>query len=200
MSRPLIAILRGITPSEVTSVCEALISAGIDRIEVPLNSPDPLESIETLAKTFGSDAQIGAGTVLTTGQVRAIHGVGGQMIVSPNADPKVIATTKDLGMSSYPGVLTPTECFAALAAGADGLKIFPAFKLGADGLVALRAVLPPETEVYGVGGVGPGDFADWVAAGASGFGLGSALYNPGDDAATVGARATAMVSAWDATQ
>lgn len=200
MSRPLIAILRGITPPEAAPVCEALIDAGIDRIEVPLNSPNPLESIEILARRFGDNALIGAGTVITTGQVRSIHDVGGKMIVSPNADAEVIRTTKELGMASYPGVLTPTECFSALAAGADGLKIFPAFKLGKDGLIAIRAVLPPETEVYGVGGVGPADFADWVAAGASGFGLGSSLYKPGDDAATVGARAAEMVSAWDATR
>lgn len=200
MSRPLIAILRGITPNEVTPICKVLIDAGIDRIEVPLNSPNPLESIETLAKSLGDTALIGAGTVLTLGQVRSVHGVGGQMIVSPNADPDVIRTTKELGMQSYPGVLTPTECFSALAAGADGLKVFPAFKLGTDGLKAIRAVLPPETEVYGVGGVGPADFAEWVAAGASGFGLGSSLYKPGDDAATVRARAAQMVAAWDATQ
>lgn len=198
MSRPLIAILRGITPPEAVPVCDALIAAGIDRIEVPLNSPDPLDSIEAMALAHGDTALIGAGTVLTTGQVRAVHTAGGQMVVSPNADPEVIRATKSLLMQSFPGVLTPTECFTALNAGADGLKIFPAFKLGTDGLKAIRAVLPADTQVFAVGGVGPADFADWVAAGADGFGLGSSLYQPGDDAKTVGQRAAAMVAAWDA--
>ncbi|MEL7345283.1 MAG: 2-dehydro-3-deoxy-6-phosphogalactonate aldolase [Pseudomonadota bacterium] len=197
MSRPVIAILRGITPPEAEHVAAALIENGIDRIEVPLNSPEPFDSIGRMAKAFGHEARIGAGTVLMPQDVQRVADVGGKMIVSPNSDAAVIGKTKALGLSSFPGVLTPTECFAALAAGADGLKFFPAFLLGLDGLKAVRAVLPPETDVYMVGGVGSADFGTWVKGGATGFGIGSALYKPGDDAGLVATRAKALAAAWD---
>jgi 2-dehydro-3-deoxyphosphogalactonate aldolase len=197
MRRNLIAILRGIAPTEALGVTEALINAGITQVEVPLNSPDPLHSIGLMVRQFGGRATIGAGTVLTIRQVGEVKDAGGTLIVSPNCDPHVIAATKTASMESYPGVLTPTECFAALAAGADGLKIFPSFLLGTEGLKAIRAVLPKETRVFAVGGVGPANFADWRKAGADGFGIGTSLYTPGLEAAEVSKRAKAMVAAYD---
>ena len=199
MSHPLIAILRGIDPDEAVDVAEALISAGMTRIEVPLNSPSPFVSIERMASAVGDRATIGAGTVLTVEDVEKVKEAGGTLIVSPNCDMDVIRKTKALDMESYPGVLTPSECFAALQAGADGLKVFPAFQMGIEGLKAVRAVLPVTTEVYMVGGVGPENFAEWRKAGASGFGLGSWLYKPGDDVAGIGSRAQEAVAAWEAT-
>ena len=197
MSRPLIAILRGIERREAADVAEALIDAGIDRIEIPLNSPDPFESIQRMATAHGDHALIGAGTVLSPEQVQGVFNAGGRLVVSPNCDEDVIKATKSLNMQSFPGVLTPTECFDALKWGADGLKVFPAFQMGIDGLKALRAVLPSETQVYMVGGVGPENFTDWLKAGANGFGLGSFLYKPGDTAADVAAKAKDTVATWD---
>ena len=199
MSRPLIAILRGIAPDEAAGIARALVDAGIDRIEVPLNSPEPFDSVRAMADAVGDRATIGAGTVLTADDVTRVADAGGRMVVSPNADAAVIRATKAAGMLSYPGVFTATECFVALAAGADGLKVFPAAQMGPSGLSALRAVLPRDTDVFAVGGVGPADFAAWRKAGASGFGLGSSLYRPGSTADAIARAAAESVNAWDAT-
>jgi 2-dehydro-3-deoxyphosphogalactonate aldolase len=197
MSRPLIAILRGIDPSEAAAACGALIESGITQIEVPLNSPQPLVSIKAMIDAHGDDAVIGAGTVLSVQDVTNVRLIGGRLIVSPNCNPDVIKATKLAGMLSFPGVYTPTEAFAALAAGADGIKIFPAELMGPAGLKALRAVLPTGTPVYAVGGAGADNFGEWIAAGADGFGIGSALYKPGRSIADIAARARDMVAAYD---
>ncbi|MTI02340.1 2-dehydro-3-deoxy-6-phosphogalactonate aldolase [Roseibium sp. RKSG952] len=197
MSRPIIAILRGLRPHEAIPVGHALINAGIDRIEVPLNSPDPLDSIGAMARELGDKALIGAGTVLTPEQVDAVADVGGKLIVSPNYDADVIHRSVELNLQSWPGVYTPTEAFAALKAGATGLKLFPGVMAGPTGLAALRPVLPARTLVFAVGGAGPDNFGDWIKAGADGFGIGSALYKPGMDVNEIADRAQKIVAAYD---
>ncbi|GAB5437124.1 2-dehydro-3-deoxy-6-phosphogalactonate aldolase [Falsiruegeria mediterranea] len=197
MSREIIAILRGIKPDEAEPILDALLSAGITKIEVPLNSPDPFDSIERMVLRAGDRATLGAGTVLDVASVERLAGIGAQMVVSPDANPDVIKATKAHGMSSYPGVFTPTEAFAALRAGADGLKFFPAFKLGLDGYKALSAVLPKGTKSYAVGGVGAADFGDWFDAGITGFGLGSNIYKPGYSPDQVTELAARIVTAYD---
>ncbi len=198
MSRPLIAILRGVTPAEVTAIGDALVSLGITRIEVPLNSPEPLVSIGLLAETLKGRALVGAGTVLTRRQVAEVAGVGGQLIVSPDCNPSVIDATKGAGLQSFPGVMTPTEAFTALRHGADGLKLFPGNLVGPAGLAALKAVLPPPTQIFAVGGAAPDTFGQWLSAGASGFGIGSGLYQAGFTVDEVARRAQIIVSAYDA--
>lgn len=195
---PLIAILRGLTPEEAPEIGAALIEAGVRAIEVPLNSPEPLRSIEILACRFGARALIGAGTVLTPDEVRAVADHGGRLIVSPNSDTGVIEAAKHAGLISAPGFYTATEAFTALKAGADILKLFPAELAGPIGLRALRAVLAPSQRVYAVGGVSPQTLRTWRDAGAAGFGIGSALYRPGQTAAEVAHRARAFVTAWRA--
>ena len=195
---PLIAILRGVTTSEAPAMAQALVNAGITQIEVPLNSPTPFDSITAMKNAVGDTAVIGAGTVLSTDDVGRVRDAGGELIVSPNCDQRVIMATKAAGMASWPGVMTPTECFAALKAGADGLKIFPASLLGPDGIKAIRAVLPAGTQVYAVGGAGADNFCEWMDATADGFGIGSALFKPGFTVAEVADRAKDMVAAYKA--
>lgn len=197
MTRPIIAILRGVTAGEATNIAGELIEAGITQIEVPLNSPDPYDAIELLVRAFGDRASIGAGTVLSVDQVERVAGIGGTLIVSPNTDPYVIAKTKELHLQSWPGVMTPSECFTALAEGADGLKLFPGNLIGPEGLKAIRAVLPHGTKVYAVGGAGPENFAEWLAASADGFGIGSSLYRAGDTPQLVATRARRITEAFD---
>jgi 2-dehydro-3-deoxyphosphogalactonate aldolase len=197
MTRKIIAILRGIRPEEAEPICEALLEAGLTTIEIPLNSPHPLRTIAALAKTFGSRATIGAGTVLTAQEVRDVANAGGRIIVSPSFDPEVVAATKALKLASWPGVLTPSECFGALKAGADGLKIFPCSAIGPAGIKAIRAVLPAQTEMYAVGGAGPANFGEWFSAGITGFGVGTALYQPGNTLPQLQRAAKEIVRAYD---
>jgi 2-dehydro-3-deoxyphosphogalactonate aldolase len=196
---PLVAILRGLTPQDALAVGTALVEAGLRTLEVPLNSPDPLQSIGLLAEAFGDTCLVGAGTVMTPAQVRDIAAVGGKLIVMPHADTTVIASAKQAGLVCAPGVSTMTEAFAALAAGADALKLFPAEQLPPPVLKAWLSVLPKGTALLPVGGITPDNMTPYVDAGARGFGIGSALYKPGLDAAEVGRRAHAFIDAWNKT-
>lgn len=198
LGRNLIAILRGVAPDEGVEIGAALVESGFDAIEVPFNSPEPLDTIGRLVATLPRHVLIGAGTVLTVDQVAAVHSAGGRLIVSPNFDPAVVGTTACLGMVSMPGVFTPTEAFGALAAGASGLKFFPAAVLGAAGIAAIRTVLPPGVALGAVGGVSDETFAAYAAIGVTVFGLGSSLYKPGFSVAEVQKRARAAVAAYDA--
>ena len=193
---PLIAILRGLEPEEAVAVGEAIVAAGFVCLEVPLNSPRPLESIQRLRDTLDGRALVGAGTVLSVDAAKAVSDAGGQLIISPNTNPDVIRAAKALGLLSIPGFFTPSEAFVALDAGADALKLFPAEVAGQAGLKAVRAVLPARTRVYAVGGVDPVSVAGWRSAGASGFGIGSAIFKPGKSAHDVGISAKAFVEAW----
>lgn len=193
---PLVAILRGLTPETAEAVGAALFEAGFRIVEVPLNRPGALACIETLARSAPADATIGGGTMLSVADVEAVHAAGGRMMVAPNTDPAVIARAAALGMWSAPGIGTASEAFAALRAGANALKLFPAEVWGVKGLKALRSVLPPGTPLWPVGGVTPESMADWVAAGATGFGIGGQLYQAGAGAAEVGAQARRFIAAW----
>jgi 2-dehydro-3-deoxyphosphogalactonate aldolase len=194
----LIAILRGVRPDEVAEIGAALFAAGLRIIEVPLNSPDAMDSIRILRGRLSSECLVGAGTVTSPTQVDEIRRAGGELIVMPHSDPAIIRAAKIARLSVMPGVATPTEAFAALAAGADALKMFPAELLGAAVLKAWRAVLPSDTQLVPVGGITPEKLAGFVSAGASGAGLGAALYAPGVSAAEVARRASAFIDSWRA--
>ena len=194
-SCPLIAILRGVRPDEVVAIGEELVGAGFTLIEVPMNSPDPLDSVARLVAALGDRAMIGAGTVLTVDQVAAMRDAGGRMVISPNTNIDVIRASAAAGLVSLPGIATPSEALAALDAGATALKLFPAEAASPTILKAMRAILPSDLRVLPVGGIVPEGMAPWRQAGAAGFGLGSALYKPGMTAGEVGARARAFVTA-----
>ena len=196
-AQPLIAILRGVQPEEAAEMVEGLIEAGFYFIEVPLNSPRPLESIAIMAETAGERALVGAGTCLTPDAVQSVYDAGGRMIVTPNCNPAVIEKACELGMASFPGIATPTEAFAAQAAGATALKAFPTDLVNIGVIKAMLAVLPKGTEIMPVGGINPDaeQMAEFLKAGASGFGLGSSLYKPGDSAEVVKQRAKDFISA-----
>ena len=193
-SLPLIAILRGLTPLDALPIGQALVNTGWTLIEVPLNSPQPLDSIAALASAF-PQALVGAGTVLTPGDVRNVHAAGGQLIISPNFNPAVVSEAVRLGLVCLPGIMTASEAFAALGAGATGLKIFPAEMASPAVVKALRAVLPTDTLLLPVGGITPGKVQAYMTAGATGFGIGSALYKPGQGAETVTQNATQFIAA-----
>ena len=192
---PLVAILRGIRPDEAEPICDVLAAAGLRVVEVPLNSPDPFSSIAHLARRFGGTMLVGAGTVMRAADVDRVADAGGRLIVTPHADPAVVRAAKARGLLAVPGFFTPAEAFSLLDAGADALKLFPAEGGSPAMLRALRAVLPPGTMVLPVGGIDATNLAAWRAAGAAGFGIGSALYKPGDTAATVAAKAGALTAA-----
>jgi 2-dehydro-3-deoxyphosphogalactonate aldolase len=192
---PLVAILRGIRPDEAEPVGDALAAAGLRVVEVPLNSPDPFDSIARLARRFGGTMLVGAGTVMRAADVDRVEGAGGRLIVTPHADPAIVRAAKARGLLAVPGFFTPAEAFSLLDAGADALKLFPAEGGSPAMLRALRAVLPTGTMMLPVGGIDATNLAAWRKAGAAGFGIGSALYKPGDDAATVAAKAGALIKA-----
>ena len=190
---PLVAIIRGVTPGEAAEIGAAIVEAGIEIVEVPLNSPEPLKSIEALATSLGDSALVGAGTVLEVGQVARVQGAGGRLIVSPNTHQPVIAAAAAAGLVSMPGYFTPSEAFDAIRAGATGLKMFPAEAASPAVVKAQRAVIPRDVPLLVVGGVRPDTMQPWLDAGADGFGLGSGLYRPGQSAGETAARARAYV-------
>jgi 2-dehydro-3-deoxyphosphogalactonate aldolase len=198
MKRPLVAILRGVTPAEAEGIVSVLIETGMTAIEIPLNSPDPFRSIEIAVKTAAAGVLIGAGTVLTTEDVERLDGVGGRLLVTPNIDLEVIAEARKRGMVTMPGVFTPTEALRAARAGVSSLKFFPASVLGASGITAIRAVLPPDLMIAAVGGVSDKNFAEYTRNEIYAFGLGSSLYKPGMTVTEVAARARASIQAYDA--
>lgn len=198
LRRGLVAILRGLTPREAVAVGRAVFDAGIEAIEVPLNSPEPFVSIASIVGALPGTALVGAGTVLTTADVDGLHEAGGKLLVSPNIDAEVMARAGTHGMVTMPGVFTPTEAFQAIRLGASALKFFPASVLGPAGIAAMRAVLPRDVIVGAVGGVSDKDFSGYRSAGVSVFGLGSGLFKPGMGVGEVAARARAAVAAWDA--
>lgn len=195
---PLVAILRGLRPEDAPALGRALSGAGVTLIEVPLNSPDPFDSIGRLLEAVPPSVAVGAGTVLIPDDARRLAGIGGQFLVAPNTDPAVLVAAAETGLATLPGCLTPTEAFTALRHGAAALKIFPAGRMGPGYLTDLRAVLPPGTRLLPVGGVDAANLGDWRAAGADGAGFGSALFKPGMDPAEIGARARGLVTAWRA--
>ncbi len=195
---PLVAILRGLEPARAVEVARTLFDAGWRIVEVPLNRPGALEAIAAIARSAPADALVGGGTMLSSADVEAVHAAGGRLMVAPNMAPAVIAHARRLGMLTMPGVATPTEAFAALAAGAHALKLFPAEAIGPAGLKAFASVLPVGTGLWPVGGVAPASLAAWRAAGASGAGIGSQLFRPGQSLDEIAAAARAFADAWRA--
>ncbi|MCB8746222.1 2-dehydro-3-deoxy-6-phosphogalactonate aldolase [Rhodoferax sp. U2-2l] len=195
---PLVAILRGLTPTEAEPVAQTLYQAGFRLIEVPLNSPDPFTSIARIRQCLPDDALVGAGTVLEASDVSRLQAIGGELVVMPHADTSVISAAKALGLICMPGIVTPTEAFAALKAGANALKLFPAELVSPAIMKAMRPILPKGTRLFPVGGITPDTMAPFLATGASGFGLGSALYSPGVSLAQLSRQAECFVAAWKA--